>query len=60
MTHTLKARQRCDRELAALADKIETLEARRADIDAELVDLRDAQRALLAMAVALRDAGGQL
>ena len=71
MTHTLKARQRNDAELAKNERKIETLNAKRsrvmtkaeqdlAAIDAELVDLKNEERALLAMAEKLRDAGGQL
>lgn len=56
MTHTLKARQRNDRDLANNERKIETLMARRAEIDAELADLRVEEKALLAMAAALRDA----
>lgn len=71
MTHTLKARQRCDAALAANERKIELLNAKRsrvmtkaeqdlAAIDAELIDLKNEERALLAMAATLRDAGGQL
>lgn len=54
-THTLKARQRNDRDLAANEQKIETLEARIAAQNEELSDLLRERTALLAMAGALRD-----
>lgn len=60
MTHTLQARQRNDADLAANERKIETLEAKRDAIDRELADLQTTRRALMAMAVSLRDEGGQL
>lgn len=47
MTHTIKARQRNDKELAAVDNRIEILEV-------ELNDLHATRRALLAMAQALR------
>jgi hypothetical protein len=59
-THTIKARQRNDRELATVANRLELLEAQSAVLLAEIQDLRVAERGLLAQAVALRDAGGQL
>lgn len=52
--HSTKARQRNDRDLAANEQKIETLESRRAALDAELEDLQAERRALFAMAEALR------
>lgn len=60
MTHTLQARQRNDADLAANERKIETLSAKRDAIDRELADLQTTRRALMAMAVSLRDEGGQL
>lgn len=60
MTHTLQARQRNDADLAANERKIETLSAKRDAIDRELADLQTTRRALMAMAISLRDEGGQL
>lgn len=54
--HTIKARQRNDRELAVNEQKIEVLTAERAVLNEELADLEIERRALLAMAGALRDA----
>lgn len=58
--HSLRARLRNDRELAAVEQKLEVLAARRAALDLETVDLQATQRALMAQGVALRDADGQL
>lgn len=60
MTHTLKSRQRNDAELAKNERKIELLQLKINALNAEMADLRTEERALLAMAVALRDEGGQL
>jgi cell division protein FtsB len=60
MTHTLKSRQRNDAELAKNERKIELLQLKINALNAEMADLRTEERALLAMAVVLRDAGGQL
>jgi hypothetical protein len=60
MTHTLKSRQRNDADLAKNEVRIENLERKKEALEKELIDLHTERRALLAMAVALRDAGGQL
>jgi cell division protein FtsB len=60
MTHTLKSRQRNDADLAKNERKIELLQLKINALNAEMADLRTEERALLAMATALRDAGGQL
>lgn len=58
--HSLRARQRNDRAIAANEQKIELLIARREGINDEIRDLETERRGLLAQGVALRDAGGQL
>lgn len=60
MTHTLAARQRNDAELQKIEMHIERIEAKKLALETELIDLHATRRALLAMAVALRDEGGQL
>jgi len=57
--HTIKARQRNDRELAAVDQRLEMLDAQSAAILAEITDLQTARRGLLAMAVAMRDEEAQ-
>lgn len=59
-THTTRARQRNDRELAANEQRIEVLEAKLYALNEELTDLQAERRAILAAATALRDHGGQL
>lgn len=60
MTHSLQARQRNDAELQKNEMTIERIEAKKLALETELIDLQNTRRALLAMAVCLRDAGGQL
>lgn len=59
-THTTRARQRNDRDLAANEQRLEIAEAKLGALKAEVADLYAERRALSAMAVALRDEGGQL
>lgn len=58
--HTLKARQRNDADLAKNEVKLEILAEKMKALETEQTDLNTERRALMAMAVALRDEGGQL
>lgn len=54
-THTIRARQRNDRDIVAVDEKIEILEAKIAVANEELADLHRARRGILAQAQALRE-----
>lgn len=56
--HSLRARQRNDRDLAANEQKLEVLAVKATALNTEILDLQTEQRALLALGAALRDAGG--